>query len=184
MVPFFLPSTITAHDGRRATVRELRAADAPLVQQFVQALSPRSRRSRFFGPVRELSPGQLERMTRRDGSTGLGLAAFVGDGDPCIVGIAQHAVCDPPFAELALVVADGWQRQGLGERLVRMLLAYAAWTGIVAMHGFVAAANQPMLALASKLGFAFEADADPGLVRIEKPLGRLRGFAGLDRRAE
>jgi hypothetical protein len=34
-----------------------------------------------------------------------------------------------------------------------------------------------MLALASKLGFAFEDDADPELVRIEKPLGRPVGFA-------
>lgn len=174
MAPF-VNSIITARDGRRATVRELRAADAPLVQQFVRALSPRSRRSRFFGPVRELSPVQLERMTRFDGSTGLGLAAVIG-GD-VIVAIAQHAVCDPQAAELAVVVADDWQRQGMGERLVRMLLAHAARTGIAAMHGFVAVANQPMLALASKLGFAFEEDADPGLVRIEKPLGRLRGIA-------
>ena len=58
-----------------------------------------------------------------------------------------------------------------------MLLAHAARTGIAAMHGFVAVANHPMLALASKLGFAFEEDADPGLVRIEKPLGRPRGLA-------
>ena len=176
-MPLFLPSTITAHDGRRATIRQVRTADAPLVQQFVRALSPQSRRRRFLGPVRELSPAQLERMTRFDGSSALGLAAVTCEDVPSIVGIAQHAVCDPPFAELAVVVADGWQRQGLGERLVRLLLSYGAWTGIVAMHGFVAAANQPMLALASKLGFALEADADPGLVRIEKPLGRLRGVA-------
>ena len=174
MAPLFIPSIITARDGRRATVRPVRAADAPLVQQFVRALSPQSRRRRFFGPVRELSPAQLERMTRFDGSNGFGLAAVAGDDAPRIVAMVQHAVSDPPFAELAVVVADDWQRQGLGERLVRMLLAYAAWTGIVAMHGFVAVTNQPMLALAVKLGFALEADADPALVRVEKPLARLR----------
>ena len=155
----------------------MRAADAPLVQQFVRELSPRSRRNRFFGPVSELSPAQLERMTRFDEPAGLGLVAVAGEDAPRIVGIAQHAVCDPPFAELAVVVADGWQRQGLGERLVLLLLAHAAKTGIAAAHGLVMAANVPMLALASKLGFAFEDDADPGLVRIEKPLGRAGGFA-------
>ena len=177
MVPAFLPSTITAHDGRRATVRRVRATDAPLVQQFVRALSPQSRRRRFFAPVRELSPAQLERMTLSDGATGLGLVAINGEDAPRIVAIAQHALCDPPVAELAVVVADDWQRQGLGERLVRMLLSHAARTGIAVMHGVVAAANQPMLALASKLGFAFEEDADPSLVRIEKPLDRVRGAA-------
>lgn len=176
MAPF-APATVMVRDGRRAFVRSVRPADAPLVQQFVRELSPRSRRSRFFGPVAELSPAQLERMTRFDGPAGLGLVAVAGDDETRIVGIAQHAVCDPPFAELAVVVADGWQRQGLGERLVLLLLAHAAKTGVAAVQGLVMAANRPMLALASKLGFAFENDADPGLVRIEKPLGRVSGFA-------
>jgi acetyltransferase len=171
------PAAITARDGRRAVVRAVRAADAPLVQQFVRELSPRSRRNRFFGPVAELSPAQLERMTRFDGPAGLGLVAVAGEDPTCIVGIAQHAVCDPPFAELAVVVADGWQRQGLGERLVLLLLAHAAKSGVATVQGLVMAANRPMLALASKLGFSFEDDADPALVRIEKPLGRMSGFA-------
>ena len=175
MAPF-APATIIARDGRSALVRPVRASDAPLVQQFVRELSPQSRRNRFFGAVRELAPAQLERMTRFDGTSGLGLAALADDARR-IVAIAQQVVCDPPYAELAVVVADDWQRQGLGERLVAALLAHAARTGIAAMHGSVMAANGPMLALASKLGFAFEADADPDLVRIEKPL-RLGGGAG------
>jgi acetyltransferase len=81
-------------------------------------------------------------------------------------------VWDPPSAELAVVVADDWQRQGLGERLVSVLLARAALADIAAMQGMVMASNQPMLALAVKLGFALEEDADPGIVRVEKPLGQ------------
>jgi acetyltransferase len=177
MVPFFAPATITARDGRRAIVRPVRTADAPLVQQFVRGLSPASRRNRFFGPVSELSPAQLDRMTGVGGTAGLGLVAIVGDDSPRIVGIAQHAVCEPPFAEIAVVVADGWQRQGLGERLITLLLGHAAKTGIAAVQGLVMAANWPMLALASKLGFAFEDDADPGLVRVEKLLRRVEPVA-------
>ena len=176
MAPF-APATVMVRDGRRAFVRSVRAADAPLVQQFVRELSPRSRRNRFFAPVAELSPAQLKRMTRFDGPAGLGLVAVAGEDPTRIVGIAQHAVSEPPFAELAVVVADGWQRQGLGERLVLLLLAHAAKAGVAAVQGLVMAANRPMLALASKLGFAFEGDADPGLVRIEKPLGRTSGCA-------
>ena len=160
-----------------ALARPVRAADAPLVQQLVRELSPQSRRNCFFGPVSELTPAQLARMTRFDGTTALGLVAVAGGDSPRIVGIAQHAVSDPPFVELAVVVADDWQRQGLGERLVALLLAHAGRTGVAAVQGFVMAANRPMLALASKLGFALEDDADPDLVRIEKPLGRVSGFA-------
>jgi acetyltransferase len=172
----FVPTTISARDGRRALVRPVRPDDAPLVQQFVRGLSPQARRNRFFGPVRELSPAQLDRMTRFDGPAGLGLVALAGGEPPRIVGIAQHAVCDPPFAELAVVVVDDWQRQGLGERLVALLLAHAARSGIAAVQGVVMAANRPMLALAAKLGFLLEDDADPELVRVEKPLGRMQGI--------
>jgi acetyltransferase len=166
-----------ARDGRRVFVRPVRAADAPLVQQFVRELSPQSRRNRFFGPVAELSRPQLERMTQFDAATGLGLVAVAGEDAPRIVGIAQHVVCDPPFAELAVVVADDWQRQGLGERILSLLLAHAAKTGITAVQGLVMAANWPMLALASKLGFAFGEDADPQLVRVEKLLRHAEGVA-------
>jgi acetyltransferase len=176
MAPF-APWTIEARDGRRALVREVRRSDAPLVQQFVRGLSPRSRRNRFFGPVSELSPAQLERMTSFDGATGLGLVAVACEGSSRIVAIAQHVVWDPPSAELGVVVADDWQRQGLGERLLALLLAHAGRTGVAAVQGLVMAANRPMLALASKLGFALEDDLDPALVRIEKPLGGMSGVA-------
>jgi acetyltransferase len=171
MMPF-IPAMITARDGRQALVRPVRADDAPLVQRFVRELSPESRRSRFLGPVRELSPAQLERMTRFDGTTSLGLVAVAGADGARVVGIAQHAAAEPSVAELAVVVADDWQRQGLGERLVGLLIGHASRAGAAAVEGYVMAGNWPMLALASKLGFALEEDADPALVRIGKPLQR------------
>ena len=44
-------------------IRAARTADAPAVQAFVRKLSPETRRRRFFGPIVELSPQQLERLT-------------------------------------------------------------------------------------------------------------------------
>jgi acetyltransferase len=171
----FVPIAVAARDGRRTVVRPARAADAPLLQQLVRGLSPQSRRNRFFGPVRELSPAQLDRITHFDATTGLALVAIAGGDAPRIVGIAENAVYDPPFAEFAVVVADDWQRQGLGERLMALLLTHAARTGVAAVQGLVMATNGPMLALASKLGFAFLEDADPDLVWIERRLGRMHG---------
>ncbi len=167
---FLAPTTIAVRDGRCARVRSLRPADAPLVQDFVRELSPQSRYNRFFGPVKELSPAQLARMTRLDSPGELGLVAFAGADSPRIVGIAQYAASGPESVELAVVVGDAWQRQGLGAQLVALLLAHAP--GFAKVEGLVLDANAAMLALAAKLGFALEEDAEPGLVRIEKQLGR------------
>jgi acetyltransferase len=161
----------TLRDGRRVSIRAVRPDDAPHVQQFVRELSPAARRNRFFGPVAELSPRQLERMTRFDAARELALVALDDGADaPRIVAIAQSASCDPACAELAVVVADAWQRNGLGGRLLARLLVHGARSGLRMVGGLVLAANRPMLALAGKLGFAFLPDEDDDVVRIEKPL--------------
>lgn len=158
-------------DGRVALVRRARPADREAVQRFVRELSPLARRRRFFGAVAELSPAQLDRLTGVQGPRDLSLVALsVNAGEPRVVALAQYASADPQPAEFAVVVADAWQRQGLGGRLLEMLLARAAEAGVLTMSGAVLAENGPMLALAMKLGFALAEDRDPDLVQLRKAL--------------
>ena len=158
-------------DGRAVAVRAARPDDAPAVQRFVRGLSARSLRNRFFAPVRELSPDQLDRLTRPRDPRELALLAEITEGTQTrVVALAQHALSDPPNAEFALVVDDSCQRQGLGTRLIAALADHAACVRLAAFVGFVLADNWPMLALLARLGFSFEDDADPRLIRAVKPL--------------
>ncbi|HSD54590.1 MAG TPA: GNAT family N-acetyltransferase [Burkholderiales bacterium] len=160
---------VRLRDGRVVAIRPARPADAQAVQAFVRGLSPLARRRRFFGAVSELSPDQLDRLTRIRDPRDASLVAIAADaGEPCIVAMAQYATLDSPEAEVAVVVADAWQRQGLGARLLEMLLERAAAAGVQLMNGHVLAENGPMLSLATRLGFAFADDRDPGLVRLER----------------
>src|SRR5262245_45098221 len=158
-------------DGSRAWVRPVRPSDAPLVQRFVRELSPAARRRRFSSAVTELSPGQPDRMTHLEPPEGLALAATcAGAASTRIVGIAQYGLSGPACAEIAVAVADDWQRRGLGESLLAALLDHAARSGIVNAHGLVLAENWPMLMLAAKLGFSVSEHADERLLTIEKLL--------------
>jgi acetyltransferase len=152
----------------RLTIRELRRADAPLVQAFVRRLSAESRRRRFFAPINELTPGQLERVTTGARADDLNLAAFDAGGR--IVGLAQYAIEEGASAEFGVVVEDALQRSGLGTRLVQRLLESARERGLAALSGLVLYDNWPMLGLAVKLGFVLAKDRDPGLTRVEMPL--------------
>jgi len=156
-------------DGRPVALRAARSEDAPAVQQFVRGLSDRSRRNRFFAPVRELSPDQLERVTRSRPPGELALVAEAREGG--IVAMAQYVVCDPLDTEFAVVVDDAWQRQGLGSRLLEMLAEHAARAGLAAFAGFVLADNWPMLGLLARLDCELERDRDPYLIRAVKRLG-------------
>jgi acetyltransferase len=171
---------VRLHDGRTALVRRARPGDRDAVQRFVRELSPLARRRRFFGAVAELSPAQLDRLTGVQDARDLSLVALaVNAGEPRIVAMAQYAFDDPHPAEFAVVVTDAWQRQGLGERLIELLLARAAEAGVRAMSGSVLAENLPMLGLAAKRGFDVAGDGHPNSVRVTRPLHSPRRAAWL-----
>jgi len=159
-------------DGRPVALRVAGAADALAVQRFVRGLSEQSRRYRFFAPVRELSPDQLERLTRSHPPDEL---AVVGEitaetGESRIVALAQYVVCEPLDAEFAVVVDDAWQRQGLGMQLVGALAEQAARAGVTVLTGFVLPDNWPMLSFLARLDCELDADSDPNLIRAVKRL--------------
>lgn len=157
------PTGHSAPTEAEVLIRPARAADAPAVQAFVRNLSAETRRKRFFGPIVELSPQQLERLTSCASADDLNLLAV----NPCrkIVGMAQCVVTDHAEAEFALVVADEWQRHGIGAALCSVLFRHARARRLARLGGFVLTENWAMLRFAAKLGFSLVRDADATLTR-------------------
>ena len=154
-------STLRASD---ILIRPARSSDAAGVQAFVRGLSTETRRKRFFAPISELSPSQLDRLT--SSTTAHDLSLLVLHRSRGIIGMAQCAATGSTEAEFAVVVADEWQRQGVGTTLLSLLLDHARDCGLASLNGFVLADNWAMLGLASKLGFSLVDDPDPALVRV------------------
>jgi len=162
---------VRLRDGRPVALRVARSEDVSAVQQFVRGLSDRSRRNRFFAPVRELSPDQLDRVTRSRPPSELALVGEATErAGSRIVAMAQYAACEPLDAEFAVVVDDAWQRQGLGIQLLGVLAEHAAHAGLAALAGLVLADNWPMLALLGRLDCELETDRDPHVVHVVKRL--------------
>jgi acetyltransferase len=141
--------------GRRVTVRPVLPQDAELEQSLVRGLSPEARYNRFFNPIRELSPGQLEQMTQIDYRRHVALLAESFDGGAArAVGEARYVVDEGGrSAEFAVVVADDWRRLGLATRLLRSLREHACEARLESLYGDVLASNEPMLAMLRRLGF-------------------------------
>jgi len=166
----------TLRDGRRILLRPVRAGDAAAIQSFVRALSPQSRRRRFFSGLAELTPYMLRRLTQPVHPDDLGLVALAdGAGAWSVVGMAQYALEEARCAELGVAVADAWQRQGMGTRFLRALTGHAMRSGIRTLCGVALAENRAALALFERLGWTALGSPEPGLVRVEKPLARLPG---------
>src|SRR3712207_1413211 len=112
---------------RRLVIRPVLPQDAAIVQAFIRNLSDRSRRNRFFRPLRELPGSLLEQFTHIDYCAHLALVAEVFEGrEETIVGEARYVVgADDYTAELALAVGDAWQGRGIGRLLLERLVSRA-----------------------------------------------------------
>jgi acetyltransferase len=150
-------------------LRPLVAQDREAFQDFVRSLSTDARANRFHAPVKELAPAMLEAMTQPDQARHV---AFVATEGGRIIGEARYvALAGNGRAEFAVAVADQWQRQGVGARLLEALIAAARSTGLHALEGEVLRTNTAMMSFARRIGFGFKSCAgDARLVVAERTL--------------
>lgn len=168
--PSQLVHRVTLKDGAAITIRPIKPADAGIEQDFVRNLSGESRYFRFMDSMRELSPKMLSHFTQVDYDLHMALIAVSErDGREFEVGVARYITQDDrESCEFAIVIADTWQRRGLGTRLMQRLIAAARAASIRVMHGDVLASNQHMLQFTTRLGFRARFDErDPRMMRVE-----------------
>lgn len=157
--------TETLTDGRRVIVRAIRPDDLQRNIAFLHALSPPSKHFLFLGGVTRLSEKELHRLCDPDEVTEMAFVALAADhrkSEPeRQVGICRYAGADSTQgAEISVAVADDWQHQGLGQKLLRRLVDYARAHGVKRLYSIDSAANDRMRKLGSKLGFIQRRDPE------------------------
>jgi acetyltransferase len=173
--PWHLVERLWLRDGSAITVRPIRASDLRLSAEFVAGLSKETRYQRLLSG-RDLLPGELERLTDIDHRREMALIATICErGRTRQIGVARYVPYDRAMpvqhAEIAIVIADAWQRRGLGERLLGRLVSAAADAGLRNLSGLTLATNQGMRSLALRLGFTLSREpGDATLTRLVKAL--------------
>ena len=90
--------------------------------------SPRTRYERFHGVVEEIPPEYLRRCLNGDEQEAVVAEAVTGE----LAGLASTGPVpgEPDGCELGVLVADRWQRKGIGRLLMGELLARAHARGL------------------------------------------------------
>ena len=166
---------VTLRNGMAVVVRSITAEDGERLVRFHNTLSDRTIYQRFFAAHPRLTEQEVHRFTHVDHAD---REAYVATVDGEIVAVSRWDRIDNKTAEVAFVVTDGFQRQGLGSVLFTMLAAAAKGFGISEFVAEVLPQNRAMLRLFQDFGEALSRETAEGSVFISVQLPDL-GEGGL-----
>lgn len=164
--------------------RSVDEADLAQVLDLHARCSADSLRRRYTSGVGAPSPARIARMLApASGHTLLAVVAG-GAGDGQAVAMGQLFRMGDGTAEIAFLVADAWQRRGLGTELARRLAALAPAFGFGGVVAHVLSANRPALRVLRRLDTDGALSGEPRwehdgpLVTMRAPVGTARPVRG------
>lgn len=164
----FGTTTITTRSGREVKIRHLRLNDAPLLADLLGSLSPESRYLRFFTPrgiPDEMLLSEAIRMADIDPRMHAALIVIAEDeGKPYAVAEARliRDEEEPAQAEVAILVRDDWQAEGIGTTLFDLLIQVGLVQGLHRVYAIALRENRGMRRLVQKLGLPYASRSDGG----------------------
>jgi RimJ/RimL family protein N-acetyltransferase len=150
------------HNGIEVTIRPIRPDDKALLAAAVERLSPRTARMRFLAPKNHLTFAEQRYLTEIDFVDHYALVAIQADDPRPLVGVGRWVrdAVDPQAAEIALLVSDRFQRQGLGIALGKALKDAARARGIRRFTGVTLTENEAALRLLAHLSNSLRTRVD------------------------
>ena len=132
--------TVGLPDGTEIGIRSLGPRDLFRLERFFWALSPATVYRRFMSPYPRPPAAMARRLLDVDHQAREALGAF---HERELIGVARY-MQDPRDGsyEIAVVVADAWQRNGIARVLLTRLGELAGERGIHSLKGVMLAENE------------------------------------------
>jgi RimJ/RimL family protein N-acetyltransferase len=154
-------------DGRTVEIRALRPDDEADMLAAIDRTGAESLQRRFFVTKRGFSERERAFFMNIDFVNHVALVAVIDEEDrPTIVGGGRYVVTTPGEAEVAFVVVDASQGQGIGALLTRHLTGLARAAGLKELVADVLPENMAMRKVLGKFGFRTARSPDPQVVHL------------------
>ncbi len=164
-------------NGTPVTLRPIRPEDEPLMIEFHKTLSEQSVRFRYFSLLRLDARIAHERLTRicfNDYDREIALVVDYHNrrtGRHEILGVGRlsklHGLDE---AEWAIIISDQWQGNGLGTKLLRLLVEIGRKEKLSRLIAHILSDNTVMQHVSKKAGFQLHFDRAAGECRAELAL--------------
>jgi GNAT superfamily N-acetyltransferase len=154
-------------DGREVEIRALQPDDRDDMLAAVGRTGTQSLQRRFFVVKRGFSEKEIAFFVNVD-FVNHGALVALAEEDKCkvIIGGGRCIITEPGKAEIAFVVIDDYQGQGLGTLLMRHLALIARKAGLKELIAEVLPENTAMRKVFGKFGFQARRGRDPQVVHL------------------
>ena len=155
-------------DGSQVLLRPIRADDKRRLELAFGRLSPESARRRFLGPKPRLSSSELRYLTEVDGDDHVAVLAVLAHRPAIIVGVGRFVRWPdrPEAAEVAVVIGDPWQGQGLGRHMGLALAEVARQHGIRRFTASLLSDNRAAHRLFARISAHLHAEHHDGIEEV------------------
>ena len=164
-------------NGTPVTLRPIRPEDEPLMIEFHKTLSEQSVRFRYFGLLRldaRIAHQRLTQICFNDYDREIALVVDYQNrrtGRHEILGVGRlsklHGLNE---AEWAIIISDQWQGNGLGTKLLRLLVEIGRKEKLSRLIAHILSDNTVMQHVSKKVGFQLHFDSQAGECRAELAL--------------
>ena len=171
--------TLSLASGYEVPFRLVKPKDVSALQRFLGRCSERTIYLRFFGSLQHFSEEKAKYFAHVDGVDHFALVALDPNDQNEIIAIVRYdREPGEEYAEYAAIVEDGWQGQGVGIALTRLLID-AAWDkGVRYFYALVMGKNKRMLELLRHLDLPEQEHQEEGVKHVEVDLSPQATYDG------
>ena len=166
--PLHEVKTAALFDGTEIVIRPIRPEDEPEMIAFHGSLSERTVYQRYFSAVKLETRTDHDRLSRICFADYDRQMVLVAERERAIIGVARLVrIANSGCGEFAIVVADAYQRKGLGRLLTASLLDFARREKVINVIADILPGNHEMQAFCRLMGFSLRANGLDNTVRAE-----------------
>jgi acetyltransferase len=142
-------------DGRQVLLRPIKPEDEPLWEEMFQSFSEESIRYRFFQIIKDTPHETRVRYCNIDYDREIAIVPELTEsGKRKILGVVRVGIePDGKAGEIAFIIADLWQGQGLGTKMVDHAIEICKDMRIETLYAIMLPDNFRAINLMKKMGF-------------------------------
>lgn len=179
MNPESFETSETLKNGATVAIRAIRPADKDGIVEAFGKLEPESVYTRFFQQKKSISSQELKAATEVDFENVVALVVTIGsEGKETIIGGGRYLILNASStersAEIAFVVEEDFQGQGIAGHILKHLARIARKKGVSQFEADVLPQNKAMLAVFAHSGLPMTQSPADGTIHVTLSLSEKR----------